>query len=185
VVGALRHSIVVATALVGIGPATTTQAAGPSFDQCILDHMQGATSDLAAVSIKEACIHANEKQIPDDALETLMTSKAGFGSLPFPNQTKSGLYVTLNNNSGYTLTELVIEITDKNTKAAERYVIRLFPFVPAPGVIMGAPLDKTTLEMVPPGPRQFYIEINQTVKTASHWFDFYDWNLISAKGFEN
>ena len=133
------------------GATGAGKAAASSFNQCILDHMQGATSDLAALSIKEACIHASEKQLPDDALNTLMTSAAGFGILPFPSQDKSGLYVTLNNNSGYTITELVIEITDKKTKAPERYVIRLFPFVSAPGVIMGAPSDRTIDEMIPPG----------------------------------
>jgi hypothetical protein len=115
-----------------------------------------------------------------------VTARAAYGKLP-SLVGGSGLYISVNNNSGYTITELVLEIVDKKTHQTERYVVRLFPFPPPPpqsGVIeLGYGPDKTPAMMIVPGPREFYVRINQSVRDPKKWNDTYDWNIVSAKGF--
>ena len=126
-------------------------AVASPFDTCVLQHMQGVTSDVAAVSVKEACLHTTETPLPDSALQTLMTMQAGYGKLPSP-EGGQGLYVSINNNSGYTITELVLQIEDKRTHETERYVVRVFPSPPPPGAIaLGYGPDRTLAMMIAPG----------------------------------
>jgi hypothetical protein len=153
-------------------------AASP-YDTCILEHMSGVTSDTAADSIKEACIRNAEKPLPNSVLDTFATAVAWFGTLPFPYQNDSGLYIKFNNTSGYTLTEIVIQITETATGKTENYVERRFPTPPPPGAIMMPP----SYGMIKPGANEFYTPINQTVKDPKSWGKTYSWNVISAKGF--
>jgi hypothetical protein len=82
--------------------ASIAAANATPFDDCVLQHMQGVSSDVAAVSIKEACIRAVEKPLSDAAVQTLNTARAGYGALP-PDGS-AALYVSLDNESGYTIT---------------------------------------------------------------------------------
>lgn len=159
-------------------------AVASPFDTCVLQHMQGVTSDVAAGSVKEACLRTAETPLPDTALQTLMTMRAVYGKLP-PGASGAGLYISFNNNSGYTITELVLEIQDKTTHARERYVVRLFPFPPSPPPVidMGYGPDRTPAMMIAPGPREFYVRINQSLRDPKKWNDAYEWNIVSAKGF--
>jgi hypothetical protein len=161
-------------------------AVASPFDTCVLQHMQGVTSDVAAGSVKEACLRTSETPLPNTALQTLTTMRAVYGKLP-PGERGAGLYMSFNNDSGYTITELVLEIQDKTTDARERYVVRLFPFPPSPprpGVIdLGYGPDRTPAMMIAPGPREFYVRIKQSVRDPKKWADVYAWGIVSAKGF--
>jgi hypothetical protein len=161
-------------------------ATASEFDQCVLQHMQGVTSDLAAASVKESCLRTVETQLPHEALDVFKTATAAFGQLPAFAEGGVGLYITLNNNSGYTITELTISIDDKRANSHVPYIIRDFPFVPTPpGIIMGPPRDPTRLKVIGPGPRTFYTAINETTSNVNEWNDRYRWSLISAKGFRD
>jgi hypothetical protein len=174
----LRISAAVAVAAMAWGSAL-----GSEFDACVLQHMQGVTSDLAASSVKEACLRMVEKPLPAEALQVLNTARAGFGALP-SYVGGMGLYISLNNNSGYTITELTIGVHDKKTGNVTSYVIRIFPFVPPPGVIaMGQPRDPTIQEMIAPGERQFYARISETARDPKKWNTEYSWSVAAAKGF--
>src|SRR5262249_45151116 len=148
---------------------TSLSVANSGYDTCVLEHMQGETSDQAAFAVKEACIHASERQLPDEALQTLMTSRATFSEAPV-GWGDSGLYITINNNSGYTLTELVVEIVNKKTEDSERYVVRSFPNVHPGEIVSGLPSDRTVWEMIKPGLAHFFLPIRQTTENPSTWW---------------
>jgi hypothetical protein len=172
--------LVVATAITSLqGTALASE-----FDKCVLQHMQGVTSDLAASSIKEACLRTVETQLPDEALKALSGATAAFGQLP-ALVGGAGIYITLNNTSGYTITELSITIENKKTHAFVTYPVRYFPFVPPPGVIMGPPRDPTLEKMIGPGQRAFYTPINQTTDDVTKWGELYGWDFTAAKGFKD
>lgn len=164
--------------------ASTSLAMASEFDKCVLQNMRGVTSDLAAASVKESCLRTVEMQLPKEALQTFQTATARFGQLP-SYVGGVGLYITVNNNSGYTITEITMAIENKKTRTDVSYVIRDFPFVPPPGVIaMGPPRDPTLLKMIGPGYREFYTPINET-RNPNEWGNFFSWTLISAKGFRD
>jgi hypothetical protein len=161
-------------------------ATASEFDKCVLQHMQGVTSDLAAASIKESCLRTVETGLPRDALDTFHDARAAYGQLPAYDLGGFGLYITLNNRSGYTITEITLQIVDKKTLISTLYKVRDFPFVPPPGVIsMGPPRDPTLLKMIGPGIRQFYTRINETTSSVDDWNNRYAWALASAKGFKD
>jgi hypothetical protein len=171
-----------------IGSSSTAEAS--EFDACVLQHMQGVTSDTAATSIKEACLRTVEIALPAEALQTLATARARYGSLPSfgplpSNEGDAGLIITLNNNTGYTITELIVSIEDQKTHASTPYIIRLFPYLPPPGVIRGLPSDETTIEMLRPGQHQFYAAISERARDPNKWGDAYAWEIASAKGFRD
>jgi hypothetical protein len=180
-----RHKMrsVLLAVIAAAGASLHDVATASEFDQCVLQHMQGITSDLAAASVKESCLRTVETQLPHEALDAFKTAGAAFGQLPAFAEGGFGLYITLNNTSGYTITELTIQIDDNRTNSHATYVIRDFPFVPPPGTIMGLPRDPTLLKMIGPGPRKFYTAINETTRDVTEWHNRYDWSLISAKGF--
>jgi hypothetical protein len=160
-------------------------AAGASeFDKCVLQHMQGVTSDLAAASIKEACLRTVETQLPEEAVKALAGATAAFGQLP-SYVGGFGLYITLNNHSGYTITELSIEIENEKTHEHVTYAVRNFPFVPPPGAIMDPPRDPTIEKMIGPGQRVFYTPINQTTADVMKWHELFSWQITSVKGFSD
>jgi hypothetical protein len=155
------------------------------LDACVLERMPAATSDRAAIAIKEACIRTVESPLAESAIVQLAGAKAAFGSLPrFVSGDGNGLYVTLNNNSGYTITELTVSITNLKTKHVERYVVRRFSSPPAPGVIaMGPPSDPTILQMIRPGLSSFYFPVSETLPASTQFTDVFQWDIDAAKGF--
>jgi len=169
------------------GLALALSALASSYDNCVLQHMQGVSSDDAAISIKEACIRTVEEPIPTPAMKSLLKSaSAVYGKVPPYDPPGGALYVSLNNNSGYTITVLVFEVLDKKTNAIERYVIRLFVAPPPPGVIGRIfPKDQTKMELIPPGPSEFYFAIRQTTRDPNKWGAAYGWKIVSAKGFRD
>jgi hypothetical protein len=182
---AMRSTFFATFAAIGTALVSPAYVVASEFDVCVLQHMQGTTSDLGALSIKEACLRTTETPLPSEVLQTLGTARAAFGKLPFSDG-GFGLFITLNNNTGYTITELTIGIEEKKTQVTVPYVVRTFPFVPPPGVIIsGLPKDPTILKMIGPGQRQFYTPITETTRDAKNWGEAYDWMMLSAKGFRN
>jgi hypothetical protein len=182
--GAMRRSVWLLAATVAV--ATTSASAAPAFDTCILDHMQGVTSDLAAIAVKEACIRATEEPLPDAMLQTLMSARAWYEKLPMPDETEMGLYIRLNNNSGFRLTELVVRVTNIKTQEAEDYVVRRFPYIPPPGSFFsGPPPDRTVEEIIGPGNREFFLTVNQKARDTQSWGATYSWDIVSAKGLKD
>ena len=151
--------------------------------------MGAATTEIAAVSIKESCLRTVMMPLPDKAFETLAAAKAGFG--PLPNYVGgSGLYFFLNNVSGYTITELTIQVENLKTHDHTDYVIRSFPDTPHPmsgGVILGAPVyrDPTQIESLGPGRHEFYSAVDETAPDAKKWGNSFGWRLVAAKGFRD
>jgi hypothetical protein len=66
-----------------------------SFNACILESMKGVTSDLAAQSIKEACIRTAEDLIPTTVWAgVLQTAKVGYGPIRGYGDNRAGFGVT-------------------------------------------------------------------------------------------
>jgi outer membrane murein-binding lipoprotein Lpp len=83
-----------------------TQASAASFNGCVLENMRGINSDLAAESIKESCLRKVSRPLPD--LTGLSESKAGYGQIYGYLERSFGLYITLNNSTSYTITEITM-----------------------------------------------------------------------------
>jgi hypothetical protein len=84
--------------------------------------MRDVTSDKAAIAIKESCLRAVEVPIPPEAVNALSTgSLASYEQAP-ALEGGAGLYIVLNNQSGYALTELTIAVQEKkNSTVQDRY----------------------------------------------------------------
>jgi hypothetical protein len=150
----------------------TTCQANP-FDGCTLKNMAGVSSDAAAKFVREACLGKVSSEIP---LQTvLVTPTAVIGSDRVSGG--SNLYINLNNQSPYAITELmaVIESNSQTTY----FEATNFLEVPAGlGVIAGLPPDPADYLQIKPFSKVYFaVPIGQLV-TKGKW----DWNVISAKG---
>lgn len=159
---------------------------GSVLDQCVLEHMQGIKSNAAAYDIKLACLRQVSKKFPTDSLAAFTNAKARYGELQFPDHGSYGLYVTFNNNSGYTFTQVTIAVTNKRTSATARYVVHNFAPPEPPGAIAaGPPLDPTENDRMGLGLHTFSFKIEEAAPSASAWYSTYSWEVISAKGFRD
>jgi len=163
-----------------VGCALSLSAQASEFDDCVLHHMSKVTSDEAALSIKEACLRNVEKPIPAHVLASgLAGATATFGQSPRYSGVY-GLYITLNNNTGYTITELSLRVDSTETNVSTTYRIRDFSNASGRGE-----KDRTILEMIPPGTRYFFTPINETARDAMELQPHYSWSVVAAKGFRD
>ena len=177
-----RYQVVAAVLTLAVG----NSAQGSTYDSCILQFVQSTSSEAAVIAIKESCIRTVEAPLPSLAVQSLLSgSHTRYGKMPSP-ETGGAIYVTLNNNSDYTVTELVMEVVDKKTKVTEHYVLRLFPPPFPPGAVFSSfHTDLTRMEMLGPGRHEFYFAVSQTARDTNKWTDAYACNFVSAKGFRD
>jgi hypothetical protein len=153
-----------------------------SYSSCVLSNMKGVTNDLAAQAVEEICLKKASQPIFDTDL--FKGSTAGYGQINGYLDQRFGLHVTVDNKSGYTLTELSILVVHKKTNATKTYVAHSFPEPVGPGVIIsGAPKDRTTLMRLASGRHTFTLPIDETMTDSSKFFDTYTWGIGAAKGY--
>lgn len=106
----------------------TTEAGwfGPSnYDECILENMEGVNSDLAAKAVIHSCRdkfplpELEVKQLPNEVLKKLQAKGVSIW--------KDGNFRANigNGDSEWTISSLVIRITDKDTKKYRDYAVQI------------------------------------------------------------
>jgi len=147
------------------------------LDDCTLKNMAGVTSDAAAKFVRQACLGQISTAIAPDALSIQATAAMGSGQFDDSNH----LYVTVQNNSRYAITEMMIRVaTDKDTKSND-YEATNFYQLPKSGVIVtGMPPDPATyLQIKPFSTVTFSIAIREPNLPQGKW----SWRVLSAKGY--
>jgi hypothetical protein len=164
---------------------TKERGASPiSFSGCVIENMKGITSNLAAESVKEACLRKVSVELN---INDWPKTTAGYGQIHgYVREQIFGLYVNVTNNSQYTITEMTIEIMDRKTKEKNVYAARLFLSpLPAGTILAGQPPDKTVLMQMPPGTHTFTLKTTEAVNDPNKFFEQYGWDIVSIKGFLN
>jgi hypothetical protein len=155
---------------------------GDSYSSCVLSNMQGVTNDLAAEAVQEICLRKASFALSD--LGPLKNSTAGYGQIRGYLDQRFGLYVTVDNKTDYTLTEISIAVVHKKSGAQNTYVAHSFPEPVGQGVLItGAPKDRTTIMRLAPGRHTFTLSIDETAPDISKFFDVYTWGIAGAKGY--
>lgn len=147
------------------------------LDDCTLKNMAGVTSDAAAKFVRQACLGQISTAIAPDALSIQATAAMGSGQFDDSNH----LYVTVQNNSRYAITEMMIRVaTEKDTKWND-YEATNFYQLPKSGVIVtGMPPDPATyLQIKPFSTVTFSIAIREPNLPQGKW----SWRVLSAKGY--
>lgn len=154
-----------------------------TYSNCILAHMQGVTSNSAAIAIKQSCIVNAESPIAPASLAFLNGASAVFAASPWRDGT-TGLYITINNNSPYTVTQIDLYVENKTTKQRATYFVRdLIPATPGGGMIVAMPSNSGVAYSLPPGLETFYVPIRETAPNSAEWGATYGWGFLGAKGF--
>jgi hypothetical protein len=153
-------------------PFTPCQA--NPLDDCTLKNMAGVTSDAAAKFVREACLGQISKPIPPEELSTKATAAMG----PEQYNQSNHLYVTIQNNSPYAITEMMIRVaTDKDTKSNDYEVTH---FVRDTIYLGSPPSDPTTyLQIKPFTTVTFSFAIREPNLPQGEW----SWRVLSAKGY--
>jgi hypothetical protein len=139
--------------------ALTDQTLGNPFDDCVLGNMQGATSDVAAKSIKVACLRKTSIAISEDDLQNLKGT-AEYGTLS--RNFGPGFLITLTNNMEFIVTEVTLKISVN--KGPIRYV-RTDDFnLPTDAIVAALPPDPTqSMRINPFTTRSFAIGTNDEI----------------------
>lgn len=161
--------------------------AGPAmantFDDCVLDGMKGVTSDLAAKSVKVACLRKSSVDIPA-ADRTKLSATANYGD--WGNGRGTGFVIHIDNQIEYVVTEITLRITIG--KEADR-LIRNEEFwpLPTPGVIYtGLPPDPTIAMMIKPFNRvDYFIPMQTSINLNTKRENWFTWDIVSARGIPN
>jgi hypothetical protein len=157
---------------------------GSSYSSCVLNNMKGVTNDLAAQAVQETCVRKASYPISD--LASLEASSAGYGQIYGSLDPRFGLYITVDNTSDYTLTEISVAVRDKKTNVQNVYIADKFPEPVGRGILnAGPPRDRTTQMRLPPGRRTFTLPIDEVVPENGKFFDRYTWGIVGAKGFSD
>jgi hypothetical protein len=144
------------------------------LDDCTLKNMVGVTSDAAAKFVRRACIGQISAAIPSEELSIQATAAMGKGQYDNNNT----LYVTIQNNSHYAITEMMIRVsTDNNTKWNDYEVTT---FAPARFMLGSPPPDPTVYMQIKPFTTvTFFVDIREPNLPNEKW----TWRVLSAKGF--
>jgi len=147
---------------------------GPSdYDECIIEGMKGVQSDVAARLVRQSCLKKfppqkdktpKSEKIPQDSKENL-SGHTGIGSLGYFS---GNIY---NGNSDWTVTELIINISEKDW------------FEKAINKKEGAPdprMDKYRIEVtiLPYTSKDFTISVDWPKDEP------YEWNIYEARGYK-
>jgi hypothetical protein len=148
------------------------------LDDCTLKNMAGVTSDAAAKFVRQACLGQISTAIAREELSLKATAAMGSGQFDDSNQ----LYVTVQNNSRYAITEMMIRVaTEKDTKWNDYEATNFYQIPQIPGyVVTGMPPDPATyLQIKPFSTVTFSIAIREPNLPQGKW----SWRVLSAKGY--
>jgi hypothetical protein len=148
-----------------------------AFDDCVLKNMQGATSDVAAKSIKVACIRKLSVPLSADDVKGLAVSNGFYGTFGMTHT--PGFTAEVKNNTGFIITEITFAITIGEGQP-EMYRVDNFNYQ-EPGVIHTGPIPDPTydLRIDPLTAKKFQFELDRpAIDKKKKWY----WNIVGAKG---
>jgi len=155
--------------------AATPGRANP-LDECTLKNMAGVTSDAAAKFVRQACLGQISAPIPPEQL-SLLHATAAMGAGQFDDS--NHLYITVQNNSHFAITEMMVRVSTENGAQGNDYEATNFYQVPK-YVVTGLPPDPATyLQIKPFTTVTFSIVIREPNLPQGKW----GWDLLSAKGY--
>lgn len=150
-----------------------------SFDDCVLENMKAATSDLAAKSIKTACLRKNSIALPQDDVR-LLAGQIWYGA--YGTDGEPGFLVELKNDSSFIVTEVTATVTVEG-RPSQTFKVDYFWYRPPGVVFTGLPPDPTVLMRIDPHTQkrfQFAGTVADITPKAK-----WSWNIVSAKGIPN
>jgi hypothetical protein len=147
------------------------------LDDCTLKNMAGVTSDAAAKFVRQACLGQISAPIPLDQL-ALIHATAGMGPAQFDQS--NHLYITVENNSRYAITEMMVRVSTNNGAKTNDYEATNFYQPPSVGIATGLPPDPASyLQIKPFSTVTFSIAIREPNLPQGKW----GWDILSAKGY--
>ena len=154
-----------------------TDAHANAFDDCVVETLRGTTSDVAARSLKVACLRKSSVEIPAEMLVDL-TGTAEYGD--FGKNIGTGFWIQLENKTKFVITEITIKVQVGDGKV--QYFRTDDFWTPTPGVVYaGPPPDPTRSMQIAP-----YATVNYRVLTKQPDIDVkkqkYKWGIASARG---
>jgi hypothetical protein len=156
---------------------SSASAVANAFDDCVLENMRGVSSDVAARSIKVACLRRSSVEIPKDEISAL-TGRAEYTD--FGPQFGKGFLITLENQTSYIITAVTIDV-HVGTGDNQFFETDDF-FTPQPGVVYAAlPSDPTISMQI----RRFR-KVDFRIITQQPRIDLkkqnFKWGIAAAKG---
>jgi hypothetical protein len=150
------------------------------LDDCTLKNMVGVTSDTAAKFVRQACLGQISAPIPWEELGSLKSTAAmGKGQFDDSNH----LYITVQNNSRYAITEMMVRVsTEKGAKSNDYEVTNFYqaPNLGIGGYVTSLPPDPATyLQIKPFSTVTFSIAIREPNLPQGKW----GWDISSVKGY--
>lgn len=157
---------------------TTRILAGP-FEDCTLENMRGVTSDAAAKFVREACLRKISSEIALEEVRMDIKATANIAKTQF--SASQSLYVNLQNNSKYAITELTIRISTEDGKQVNEYRVNQFlEIYTGPGIVSGLPSDPASYLQIPPySTRYFAFEVRESPPGQKPW----KWNVVGLQGY--
>ena len=146
------------------------------LDDCTLKNMAGVTSDAAAKFVRQACLGQISAPIPPDQL-ALIHATASMGAGQFDDS--NHLYITVENNSRYAITEMMVRVSiEKGAKSNEYEVTNFYQVTKY--VVTALPPDPATyLQIKPFSKVTFSVAIREPNLPQGKW----SWDMLSAKGY--
>lgn len=153
------------------------QARANAFDDCVLENMRGTTSDLAAKSIKVACLRKSSVDISKEDLVGI-SGRAEYAD--WGPQYGKGFLLQLENNTAYIVTSVTIDV---HVGVGDNQFFQIDDFwSPTPGVIYPAPPPDPTVSMqIPRHSKITYRLVAPQTGTDIKTQNF-KWGISAAKG---
>ena len=147
------------------------------LDDCTLKNMVGVTSDAAAKFVRQACLGQISAAIPGEELGSVKATAAmGKGQFDDSNH----LYITVQNNSRYAITEMMVRVSTEKGAKSNDYEVTNFYQPPSYGIATSLPPDPATyLQVKPFSTVTFSVAIREPNLPQGKW----GWDILSAKGY--
>jgi hypothetical protein len=166
------------------GLALTAPAVANPYDDCILQHMPTAQNDAAVRAIERACIDKTSVPIPADNHFAGGLS-AGLGRYNTGDGVADnyGLLVTMKNTTDYNVTQVVVDIGNKETHEITPYPVDAFSEPLPLGSVLTGLGEPALLQIIKPGEtRRFFVHIGEASARPSDFEKKFWWGVMPSRG---
>jgi hypothetical protein len=161
--------------------ASDADSSANPFDSCVLDHMRNVVSDVAATSIKQACVRSAEQALTQGEIGRVFSNpEGGYISFNSYGTVEKAFYIKFQNGSDYSISEITVRLSD-DSGHDQTFTLQRFLFMSWIGHAIAAPPPDPTYNMaLRPGDQAIYFNLAYT-PFVDHPAGIH-WSLVSAKG---
>ena len=168
----------------GVMIAVSSASSNP-YDDCILQYMGGAQTQMAVYAIERSCINKTAVLIPEAEIGLISSSVVAYAGLYNMGYGRSepGLTIRIINATSFDLVEVRVLITNKKTGQARIQPVTQFNASLSPGAFYSGVGEPALVSVIKQrASREFVVPIPEVSSVSAEFSKNYSWDIFAVRG---